>query len=170
MKKRKVSPIVLAMGCTAQLMPDPSFVISDDSIRNMLDQMDQLDEIDGDGKTTLMYAALYERARIVEYLLKRGADPNKQDYHKFTALHFATQNGNVDMVSSLIKAGASVNAVDEYGKTPLMRCKANTPLDVFQSLLENGADPFQKNYYGVSAYDMFCSNAEIRNLFAICSE
>jgi ankyrin repeat protein len=170
MKKKKISPLILAMGCTEQLMPDPSFAVSDDSILNMLAQIDQLDEIDSEGKTTLMYAALYERTRIVDYLLEHGADPNKQDHHKFTALHFAAQNGSAAMVNSLIKAGAKVNAVDEYGNTPIMRCKANAPFDVFQSLLENGADPFQKNYYDVSAYDMFCSNAEIRKMFAMCSE
>ena len=32
MRKSKIDPIVLALGCTDKLMPDPMYVVSDDDI------------------------------------------------------------------------------------------------------------------------------------------
>ena len=46
-------------------------------------------------------------------LIQNGADVNAVDKDKWTALHYAAQNGHVDVVKVLLQNGANVNAVDE---------------------------------------------------------
>lgn len=161
MKKSVIDPIVLAMGCTAKLMPDSRYIVSDHDIVCKINEIDSLDVVDREGRTLLMYAVLYERHSIVKYLLEHNANLSQQDKHKFTALHFSAQVGNVEIVETLLRAGADVNSKDDFGNSPIMKCKYNTPVDVFKLLVGYGANPFQKNNFGMSAVDIFASKKDI---------
>lgn len=165
MKKSKIDPLVLSMGCTKKLMPDPVYAVSDNEIISRLGSFAHIHEKDVDGRTLLMYAALYERTAVVQFLISLGMDIHAKDKNQYTALHFAVQGGNVDVVKVLLSAGAEVNAVDCFGNTPLMRCN-NAALAIFELLLENGANPLQANEYGVSAVDIFSSDSTVMCLLA----
>jgi len=53
---------------------------------------------------------------IVEYLAQNGANVNYKDEDGWTPLHWAVQNGHLDIVKILIKYKADVNAKIEKGR------------------------------------------------------
>ena len=57
--------------------------------------------------------------RVVQMLLRLGADPNAREQGGYTPLHAATQNGNEDMIRILLYGGADLTLRGKDGKTPL---------------------------------------------------
>ncbi|WFD01480.1 putative ankyrin-repeat protein [Malassezia obtusa] len=78
-----------------------------------------VDERDGSGWTPLMIAASAGAARIVDWLLEHGADPNAGNSRKLTALHYASSRNRAEVARSLLEAGADVNAQDGALQRPI---------------------------------------------------
>ena len=79
--------------------------------------------------TALIHAVELRRNRIARLLIGRGADLHAQDTGVgLTALHIATQDGNLEMVLALTKAGADVNIGDNEGETPIFAGEKNDVL------------------------------------------
>jgi len=57
--------------------------------------------------------------KIVEMLLKHGADPNIREQGGYTPLHAAAQNGDEDMIRALLYGGADLGLKSDDGKLPL---------------------------------------------------
>ena len=129
-----------------------------------LEQLEDLEQTDRDGRTLLINAALYDRKSAIEYLLKRNANVNAQDKGGYTALHAAVQEENVEIIKMLLEKGADVHARDVYGNTPLLRTRPVAPKEVFEILLNHDADPKEKNDFGVSLLDAFQADPEIINI------
>jgi ankyrin repeat protein/predicted DNA-binding WGR domain protein len=56
---------------------------------------------------------------MVEYLLKKGADPNGNGYQSWTPLHLAARGGGSErLIEILLKAGADPKRKDDDGMTP----------------------------------------------------
>lgn len=86
-------------------------------------------------------AASAASVKLVEELLKYGADPHKWDLaKKYTPLHCAAAAGCVAIVKSLIKSGADVDA-GLFGKSPLHYAVLNNAGDCVEALLQAGACP-----------------------------
>jgi ankyrin repeat protein len=123
-------------------------------------------------------------AKIVEYLLSRGADPNVPfrygDEPRYTLLHRAAYDGNMVLVPLLVASGAKVNAEDSRGFTPLhsaARCDFRLSCDdcsdpmkddfvtrwnqgakpVIRYLLAHGADITRRTKSGQSVLDIFAT-------------
>ncbi|HET9909607.1 MAG TPA: ankyrin repeat domain-containing protein [Anaerolineales bacterium] len=62
-------------------------------------------------------AARHEK--IVQMLLRLGADPNVREGNGYTPLHAAAQNKDIDMIHTLIYGGADLTLAGKDGKTPL---------------------------------------------------
>jgi RNA polymerase sigma factor (sigma-70 family) len=74
--------------------------------------------LDAQGASPLYHAVKSNQLKIVEILLKHGADPNQPEHNapKGHALHEAAAKNNMDMVRMLLKAGANPNGdVDSSG-------------------------------------------------------
>ena len=97
----------------------------------------------------LIYASMNGHLRVVETLLKAGANANQPAFDKnTTALMFASFTGHLDVVRTLLEAGANVNAVTTEGMTALMYASMNRHLPVARLLIQNNADPALKNKDG----------------------
>ncbi|MCJ1268484.1 hypothetical protein MMC22_008372 [Lobaria immixta] len=84
----------------------------------------------------------------VRLLLSSGADPNYRDGDGWSAIHWAVEEGYLDVVLLLSECGADVNAVSSYGTSPL-HCAANGGHDdVVNELLQLGADPLKSTCHG----------------------
>jgi ankyrin repeat protein len=73
-------------------------------------------------RSTFLHHAAVTNARVVEALLKAGADPNRYDSIGFAApLHLAASWGDsaLDCAKALVEGGADVNAVNSQGRRPL---------------------------------------------------
>lgn len=64
-------------------------------------------------------AAAAGYTKIVDLLLKYGADPNMREQGGYTPLHAAAQNGDVEMIKTLIYGGADLDTKSNDGKIPL---------------------------------------------------
>jgi ankyrin repeat protein len=64
-------------------------------------------------------AAAAGHAKIVDMLLKNGADPNVREQGGYTPLHAAAQNGDLATIRTLIYGGADLEVKSRDGKTPL---------------------------------------------------
>lgn len=164
MKKNKIENIILKMGQTENLMPDPKCVVEDSSIIEQIADIDNLEACDRDGRTLLINAAMYGRSGVVSYLIERGSSVKAVDKKAFTALHAAVLNNDVISAKILLDNGADVNAKNVFGNIPLMLCRPNSPSMMFELLLQYGADPFMENNYGVSATGFFAAYPEIMKL------
>ena len=75
---------------------------------------------EADGDTALIIASGYCRdGRIVQILLKAGANPNASDKVGYTPLINAADEGNERAAKKLIAAGADLNATNWRGETAL---------------------------------------------------
>ena len=92
--------------------------------------------------TPLLVAASNGHEDVVKLLLDNGADPDKADRYKWTALHWATYYKEEDVVKLLLERGAQPNKSDRYGTTPLHKAAFYIhTTGIAKCLLDNGAEP-----------------------------
>ncbi|KAK5676942.1 hypothetical protein LTS10_010706 [Elasticomyces elasticus] len=74
------------------------------------------------GLTPLAMAAGYGQRRVIDELIKQGANVGSRGNTEATPLHHAAQNGTEDVVERLLACGGvQVDAKDKYNYTPLAR-------------------------------------------------
>ena len=76
-----------------------------------------LEAVNRNGFTPLLYAANVANTKIASLLLEAGANVNAANLRGWTALHFAAHK-SADCVEVLLAAGASLNLRDFDGRTP----------------------------------------------------
>lgn len=108
--------------------------------------------VDEYGRTPVLHAAADGASGRLQELLREGSDPNAQDDHGWTALHFAAQARSAECVRALLAAGARVDLCDSHGNTPLFRAvfESRGAGSIIALLREAGADPHSTNSHGVS--------------------
>ncbi|XP_028966676.1 poly [ADP-ribose] polymerase tankyrase-1 [Galendromus occidentalis] len=109
---------------------------------------------DGRKSTPLHLAAGYNRIRVVQLLLEKGADVHAKDKGGLVPLHNACSYGHYEVTELLLRAGAAVNAMDLWQFTPLHEAASKCRLDVCSLLLAHGADPTLLNCHSRSALSM----------------
>ena len=100
-----------------------------------------VNQVSRNDMTPLFNAVLMTgKTRIVELLLKCGADPNfKQEVTKETPLIVAAGKGYSEIVGLLIKGGSDVNYMDSGGLTALDWALLGDHVKTAEILLKNGA-------------------------------
>lgn len=78
-----------------------------------------VNEMDGEGRSPLHWAADQGRLGAVEFLLRHGADPNLQDEDGCTPLHNAVICKHKAICECLCAAGADPTCVDHEGDSAL---------------------------------------------------
>ena len=91
--------------------------------------------------SAMVASGLIGDREIVELLLENGANPNQQDRHGSTPLHFAAASNQETLARLLIAKRADPDAKDEQGATPLHVCvQYGHDLSLCRLLLDAGAD------------------------------
>jgi len=134
----------------------------------------QCNRVGRDGLTPLHFAALDERANVVDLLLTNGADPLAGDQEGTTPLHVSAKLANIKITRLLVdhdRMGADVNFADKHGSTPLhfaVGAHESTGADatkVVKFLLDRGANPDAKDSEGKTPED-FAKSDDVRELLA----
>lgn len=89
-----------------------------------------------------MKASINGHFKIVELLLRFGANPRIENKNGENALTLACAQENFTICEKLLVANAEVNHIDVNGRTPLIKAaRHNSNSDIIQLLLKHGADP-----------------------------
>jgi ankyrin repeat protein len=122
-----------------------------DGVARLLVDGKSPNDVDSDGRTGLIYAAMFGNAPMAQYLIQHGADARTRDGLGYTALHWAAQQGSIGVIGVLINAGLPVDVTTKEGITPLMMAADHNQLAVIHKLLDNGADPKRQDFSGRDA-------------------
>lgn len=77
-----------------------------------------LHQFDEQGDSAVITAVRYRANGALEVLLQQGASVNNFGYDKQTALHWAIQQGEMEVVEKLLSYQASLDSVNNQGCTP----------------------------------------------------
>jgi ankyrin repeat protein len=108
----------------------------------------KVNEAANDGMTPFLQATLGVSSgkvpiEMCEYLRNNGANINaelkRQSAFRWTALHYASANGDAELVKYLIRHGANVNKATGEGSSPLFLAKLGGYDDVVKILKNAGA-------------------------------
>jgi hypothetical protein len=114
-----------------------------EALKAALDAGADINAANVEGYTALMFAAAYNSADIVTFLIENGADISATaSKFDLNALHIAAlMNPHPDVVEALVKGGFDIEGETGAGDTPLVAAALNTRnLEVVQRLVELGAD------------------------------
>jgi ankyrin repeat protein len=102
------------------------------------------------GQTALMRSVAGKHPDVARLLIDHGADVRARSKSGFTALLFASQQGDVASARVLLAAGADVNEATPKNGTALVVAAASGWEEFAIFLLENGANPNAADAYGVT--------------------
>ena len=88
----------------------------------------------------LINASQFGDLKLAKEAVKESANVNCIHRGR-TALHWATQEGHLDIVKFLLNKGASANRLDEWGFGPLQQASGDGNLQILKELIKNGANP-----------------------------
>lgn len=89
-------------------------------------------------------------AALVREMLSYKAMPSASNEYGMTPLHWAAEQGHVDVARALIDAGASTRAANERGETPLHVAVREGDAAMCTVLLAEGAAPDAQDRLGVT--------------------
>ena len=109
--------------CVKFVVPVGSCDVSSGSMKQVNKWIDsgkiELNALNQNGVTPLHQAAYANNAAVVELLLRRGADINKQSSDGCTPIHAAVQGGSSRAVALLIDYGADLFIENDNGALPI---------------------------------------------------
>jgi len=110
-----------------------------------------------EGGTPLMGAATCLKPRSIEFLLSKGADPNKKGDGGLFPLacpfqpDVAAVDKQIECIRLLVSAGAQIDDRADSGFTPLMKAAWFGNTQAAEELLRLGADPGLQDNHGKTA-------------------
>ncbi|CAB0040198.1 unnamed protein product [Trichogramma brassicae] len=160
--RRKIAETLLRRGANPNLANSEGLTylhfialrkIDDDLVEKFIkmcsdiQQTVQVNALNKLGRTPLHLALRKGKQKMVESLLRNGADPNIADEKGYTCLHFIALRGIDDLAEKFfeicndMQLKVQVNAQENHGRTPLQIAVCLDKEHVVESLLRNGADP-----------------------------
>lgn len=95
---------------------------------------------------------------------------NKARREEWTPMHYAAENGCMNLILALVSRGAGIDPTDQMLRTPLMVAIENSKSAVARSLIELGADIESTDVYGKTSLMYACKAAckEVVELLIKC--
>lgn len=122
----------------------------------------------GQGRTGLHVAAQLNQPRIMQYLLKIGANPNaKRPGDGRTPLHVAANYERPECARVLLEGGAEVDSRADYEWTPLLTALYWSSMETAKVLLAAGADTQLEQGDGFNAVEMAISYGEEDTVYMV---
>ncbi|RAP28318.1 hypothetical protein DID78_05100 [Candidatus Marinamargulisbacteria bacterium SCGC AG-343-D04] len=87
---------------------------------------------------------------FAHHLLDNKSDVNTSNNNGWTPLHYAINNGNLEITKQLLRKKISLNSKDKKGRTPLHIATIKNFSDIIKLLLSEGVKANIKDYNGFS--------------------
>ena len=141
-------------------------------VKALLSKGAEIDVEGGDRCTPLMWAAGKGHIDISLYLIDHSAraDINKKDGRKRTALHYASERGDLKVVEALLSKGAEIDVESKYHYTPLSLSVEGGHFDISLYLIDHGADVTKKDYRGLTALHYACMRGDLKVVDTLLSK
>jgi hypothetical protein len=110
--------------------------------------------------TTIFEAASEGKLHEIQKLVTRK-NVNDKDENGKTLLHYASENGQIDIIKVLINVGAVIDAQDGGGRTSLFLASNADKKETVNVLLNKGADPNIKDSNGDTAMHVAAGNGDL---------
>ena len=132
-----------------------------DIVKLLLSKNVDLNAIDNDQKTLLMFLIINEKLDVALYLLNNATDRiniDAKEIDGWTALMISCQKGYADIVKKLLQKNADVNLPNNTDTTALMVAVHTSRFDITELLLQNGANSNLQNKNGTTALMIACQD------------
>uniref|UniRef100_A0ABD2XEW2 Uncharacterized protein n=1 Tax=Trichogramma kaykai TaxID=54128 RepID=A0ABD2XEW2_9HYME len=131
----------------------------------------QVDVRDQLGNTPLHWALFHGQKKEVEFLLKRGANPNACNSELVTPLHRIALRGMDDNLAEVffailvdLQLTVDIDAQDVFNNTPLHLALEHKHKQMSETLLRRGADPCVADEDGSTALHIICKGDDVNGL------
>jgi ankyrin repeat protein len=108
---------------------------------------EDINAVQPDGVSALMWATYYDQTDIARMLLDAGANPNLANRYGMTPLIQAAFNGNDEIIAMLLAAGADPNARTLEGENAILNASKSGAAAGVLALIEAGADVNSRDGY-----------------------
>jgi len=106
----------------------------------------------------------------VQAFISRGIDVNDGGKDKHCALHWAAQNGSVEMCRCLVEAGAQLNLKNARGMTPTMLAVSANQRHVVEFFLRFNVDINERNDKGDTALHIAAKRGHVELLIFLTNK
>lgn len=139
-----------------------------DITKRCIDLVKDINQVDCEGKSFLMYAAQCNvDVRVLKYLLDKGAEIDLKNGNEWTALMYAARyNPNPSVMEDLILRGASMKE-NSVGLTITMLASCNSNPGVLMTLLKYKNEINSSTKQGKTALMYACENNQNYSLIKI---
>lgn len=116
-----------------------------EDVKKVIEDGVYINEQDKINKFTAIHLASFKKnEEILNFLIEKGADINRQDFYGWTALHWACANEQFDVVKILIEKGADINVKDLNNKTVMDLANNNVKFKIEQIIANIQAKKIEK--------------------------
>jgi len=114
-----------------------------ETIKTLLRWHADVNNVDNDRETALMYAVRLDQPAILQALLSADPDAEVKNEEGFTALHIAASWGYTESIKALCSHGANPSHFDRKGFAPLHHAVffRDAGLEAISALIEGGSSP-----------------------------
>lgn len=137
------------------------------AIQLMEDHPIDINYVDLQGASSLMYAAYHGFSDVVDYLIYKNADLNIKSGLGSTALIYALYKHNPYIVQQLIIKGADLDIKTNRRRTALTTAISKGLNEIALLLIDGGADQSIKDFDGWTAYDIAVTNGNLPLVFIL---
>ena len=138
-------------------------------LKALLDHGCNPSETDKFKVTPLMLAAMYNRVDTAKLLLEKGVPVHVKAKDGRAAIHFAADNGSLQVLEVLLDNGANIDQPGTDRKTPLMFAAIRGHFECLRELIDRGAKDTKKDKCRRSALIWAVKNGHAREVSLLLS-
>ncbi|KAL4919526.1 ankyrin repeat-containing domain protein [Aspergillus aurantiobrunneus] len=140
-------PLVIEICSSSEISPEKKIDLLEALVNNT--PPIDIDKVDSNGTTGLMWAASSGNTALVEFLIAQGANVSATDDDLRGPLYYAVINGHREIIKKLLAKGAPVNSLTK-AETTLLQLSVEKGVEQVSMLLDAGANPELENGDGLT--------------------